>query len=211
VGRAKQAEIEKEQPLEAVLLELICEVAEIWSRLSIAIISVNICDVDEWKRSNLYIDRAFWMPDHDRCLAMKFARIVEQFESRVIGAGIRRIAHLAHASARKQFGSRGRRSLDIPSAAEIRRLRIVTEQLPNLVCATSKRGIGKNRHRQWQMLWRFGLGIPATAIANGLRGQHENGQRRRAENRSTIYRRRDEALSDIASFLIPHLKRISAA
>src|ERR1035437_815054 len=208
---AKQAEIGKEQPLEAVLLELIREAAEIWSRLSEAIFMLNICDPAEVKISFLYANRALWMPDHDRRRAMKFARIAEQFETCVIGAGIRELAHLAHGSARKRFGSRKRRLVDIPSPAEVRRLRIVTEELPRWVCPTGKGRIKKSQLQQWRMLWRFGLGMKATAIANGLRARRKNGQSRRAESNATMYRGRKAALGELASLLKPDLERMSAA
>jgi hypothetical protein len=192
--RAKQAELGPDELLETVLLELVREAIHIWEKLS-RLIAVDM-GYDCAASSVLYLNRSFLKSGFVRPDFDEFARIIGRLEEFAAAENLLRYIEQIDTA-----------KLNI----NVRRMRVVTEEFPNLIRSVSQRGIGSHPQSLWEVLWRLALRQPPEKIAEQLRTPLPNGQRGHAESRATIFRRREAVNQDIAVFLKPHLPPTSAA
>jgi hypothetical protein len=140
-----------------------------------------------------YPMRHFWICMHPRHRETEadryFVRVINAIE--VPGTIDVNIAGLA------QLAGGKRRAMPTPAMA--RRLRIVTEEIPQLLRPIASYGIGSNTYALWHLLWHDATGVTAPKIAKAF-----------AVKRNQVWKLRKRAYEALAAELEPLLKQRAA-
>jgi hypothetical protein len=113
----------------------------------------------------------------------------------------------------------GLKPTGIPTAEQVRRLRVVTGTMPRLLPRRSHGDLRKRHKQVWQAMWLYGSGWKAPAIAKAcaLTGWKRPGKTgsvtasSKTAGRGQVFRILDQTYTAIAADLEPHLYPVKAA
>jgi len=105
--------------------------------------------------------------------------------------------------------STGQKPMKLPAPEIVRRLRVVTAELPILIRPTANRGIGSDREGLWRLLWLDAMGLTAPKIAKGLQPNFDPDSE--PLKRDRIWKLRAKVYKQLASAIAPTIPERKAA